>query len=208
MFEKINFKYDNQKLWDSLWPLLQKNEPARRSKAVSGWALQSTNGSHLDGWDLNFCPLNGPRNKGPSWSATSENEKNMKAMQDYRLPTKINSSSLDELIQQLEALNLNPRKARIINLAKNSEGQWHQDGSSRFYQVRLHIPLVTNRNCFFEFEAEREHMVADGHFYFVHVNRKHRVVNYGDTDRYHFVCNVWDQSKVTQFHQYDPGVVM
>ncbi len=204
VFERIDFGFDNEELWNSLCPLLQKFEPARRSKAVSGWALQSTNGSYLDGWDLNFCPLNGPENKNPEWVPKTEEEKYFKPIQSFIQPTEIYSKPLGELMIKLEEMKLNPRKARIINLAKNSEGQWHQDGSSKFYQVRLHIPLQTNEGCFFEYESERAHMALDGAFYFVHINRLHRVVNHGNQDRYHFVCNVWDQLEMTKHHSYCP----
>lgn len=202
--EKMETSYPIQDLIQSIWPLLEKNKSVQRSASIGGWALQSTNGSYEDGWSNQFCPYNGPGNMSPSWTPKSEADSQLKTVQDFHLPTEIQSEKLNELFSYLNHLGLHPRRARIIKLSKNSECAWHQDGSAKFYQVRLHIPLITNDGCFFETPEDRYHMAADGSFYFVHINRPHRVVNSGDQDRYHFVCHVWDEKQITNFHKYDP----
>ena len=202
--EKIQQNYPVNELWKSLCPLWDKFPSVQRSPAVGGWALQSTNHSYTDGWGMEFCPYNGPLNIGPTWTPESEKEKKARPIQDYILPTEITSTLLEKLLTQLTEMGLNPRRGRIIKLSPNSECNWHQDGSERYYQARLHIPLITNHGCFFETLTERVHMPADGSFYFAHINRVHRVVNYGNQDRYHFVCHIWDQKNFTRHHRYVP----
>lgn len=201
--EKIEMQFDSAKLWQSLQPLLKQFPSVQRSAAFGGWALQSTNGSYTDGWSMDFCPFNGPSNRGPSWHPVTEKEKRTPSIQDYCLPTEVTSPELQKLLSFLEEKKLNPRRARIIKLTQNSECQWHQDGAARFYQARLHIPLFTNSKCFFETQNGKIHMPVDGAFYFVHINQMHRVVNYGDEDRYHFVCHIWDQENFTKYHRYN-----
>ena len=57
---------------------------------------------------------------------------------------------LKKLIDELGTMGFHPRKARIIKLSAKSSSIWHQDGSAKYYQVRLHIPLITNLNATFE----------------------------------------------------------
>lgn len=88
-------------------------------------------------------------------------------------------------------MGLNPRGARIIRIKPGAKTVWHIDGSDRFYQVRVNIPLLTNDHCFFETEQGRYHMKADGALYFVHINKIHRAANFGETVRYQFVCHTY-----------------
>lgn len=200
--ERVEAQIDTQELIESVWPLLQKHPAVHRSPAFGGWSLQSTNGSYEDGWTLDFCPYNGPENMGPSWRAYSPEEEKLKTIQEYILPTQITSVPFSNLLQKLEDMGLNPRRGRIIKLKAHSATVWHQDGSTRFYQARIHIPLITNSECFFETDEGKHHMPADGGLYFVHINKMHRAVNNSAQDRYHFVAHVWDQKHITRFHQY------
>lgn len=202
--EKIDARVNCVELFNSVKPLLDTYPAAMRSPAIGGWALQSTNGSYKDGWSLDFCPFNGPGNQGPTWTPQNEEEKKLPPVQEFIKPTEILTPSFEKLLKGLDSLGLNPRRARIIRLMPGMSSVWHQDGSKRFYQTRLHIPLVTNEGCFFETEDGRYHMPADGNFYFVHINKMHRVVNNGNTIRYHFVVHAWDQNGITQWHRYDP----
>jgi len=202
--EKIDARVNCAELFESIRPLLEKYPAEMRSPAIGGWALQSTNRSYKDGWSLDFCPYNGPKNRGPTWTPQSEAELKMQPVQEFVQPTEILTPAFANLLQELDSVGLNPRRARIIQLMPGASSVWHQDGSKRFYQARLHIPLVTNDGCFFETEDGRYHMAADGSYYFVHINKMHRVVNNGSTVRYHFVVHVWDQQGITQWHQYNP----
>lgn len=202
--ERVEAQVDTQNLWQSIKPLLEKYPAVHRSPAFGGWSLQSTNGSYKDGWSMDFCPYNGPENEGPTWTPRTEAELKIPTIQEYKRPTELMTASFTALFEQLESLGLNPRRGRIIKLAPRSATVWHQDGSSRFYQARIHIPLVTNKACFFETDKGVFHMPSDGAFYFVHINHMHRAVNDSDEDRYHFVAHIWDQKPITQFHQYRP----
>ena len=201
--ERLIAKVNIAEIIDSLSPLFEKYPIVRRSQAVGGWALQSTNSSYKDGWTMDFCPYNGPRNIGPTWTPKTESEQSLPEIQKYVVPTELTTEPIKNLLADLETKGLNPRRARIIKLSANSSTVWHQDGSKIFYQCRLHIPLVTNEECFFETEDGRYHMRADGSIYFVHINRVHRVVNFGDKDRLHFLAHIWDQNEITSKHRYD-----
>lgn len=200
--EKIQLDVNISELIESLIPLFEKYSPVVRSPAVSGWAIQSTNSSYKDGWSMDFCPYNGPQNIGPTWTPQSQTERSLRPIQDYVLPTELTTKSMSHLLRRLEEMGFNPRKARIIKLSAGTESTWHQDGSRKFYQVRLHIPLKTESTCFFETKAGRYHMPADGSAYLVHINKPHRVVNPSSLDRYHFVTNIWDQKEITRHHRY------
>lgn len=200
--ERINFGYDIPQIVSELKPILDSYSPAIRSQAMAGWAIQSTDGSHLDGWGFDFCPFNGPGNCGPTWTPQNEQEEKLKDVQKYTQPTQILTPSIRQIIASLEEKGFCPRKARIIRLSPKSSSVWHQDGSSKFYQVRLHIPLITNSECFFETQQGRVHMEADGAGYLVHINRQHRVYNQGEQYRFHFVCHVWDTKHLSKEHCY------
>lgn len=203
--EKIDARVNCLELFKSVEPLLVQFPAAMRSPSIGGWALQSSNGSYKDGWSLDFCPFNGPGNQGPTWTPQNEVESRMPSIQDFKLPTEVLTPQFSKLLETLQKQGLHPRRARIIQLMPGTSSVWHQDGSKKFYQVRLHIPLVTNDCCFFETQDGNYHMAPDGSYYFVHINKPHRVVNNGSTIRYHFVVHVWDQKKFTQWHQYDPS---
>jgi hypothetical protein len=202
--ERIDLKVNLKILSEALFPLLTNYPPVERSKAIAGWAIQSTNSSYKDGFSAEFCPYNGPLNKSPHWYPKSAKEMQLPPIQNYTKETEICCTPIKEILAQLNDLGLNPRKARILRLTAGSSSSWHIDGSKKYYHVRLHIPLLTNPGCFFETEYDRQHMPADGSGYLVMVNQNHRVVNSGELDRYHFVVNVWDTKHITQHHQYHP----
>lgn len=201
--ERIELKVNVEKLLNS-FQAVEKLYPAYvRSQAFGGWALQGLeNPTVYDGWSLDFCPFNGPDNRGPTWTAKNQQESRLAPIQAYNHPTPAMTPELQELIQQLQDLGLNPRRAKILRLMPNSSLVWHQDGSSRTYQAKIHIPLTTNSACFFETDMGRYHMPADGAGYFVHINRMHRAVNGGDKVRLHFAAHIWDQNHISKYHQY------
>jgi hypothetical protein len=203
--EKISLGIDVQSLWQEVLPILKSHKPSVRSPAVSGWALQAHPGAEDPlhaGWEASFCPYNGPGNQSPSWNPQTESEKTYHAVQDFYEPTPACTAGFLKILRRLEDLQLNPRRARIIRLSPASTMQWHRDGAPEIYQARLHIPLITNQNCFFENENGRFHMPVDGDGYVVHINRPHRAVNEGTEARFHFVTHIWDRAGITQFHRY------
>lgn len=203
--EKIELGVDIARLWESFQPILKSYPPTHRSPAFGGWALQGLKSATVsDGWSMDFCPFNGPGNRGPTWTPQTDLERGLSSIQDYVHPTPALTPEFAKLIEKLEELGLNPRRSRIIRLMPGSSTVWHQDGSKRIYQARIHIPLVTNLDCKFETDEGAYHMPADGSGYLVHINRMHRAYNHGDEIRYHFVSHIWDQKGVSRHHRYDP----
>lgn len=203
IYEKINLSLDLQAMKSELLTLKEHYPIELRKPQYGGWSLQSTNGSYKDGLCAKIVPFNGPHNKGPSWNPETDDEKKMVTTQDHNQLTDAALPYFKSIIQKLETLGLHPRRTRILLLAPNSPMRWHQDGASEHYQVRLHIPIETNEQCFFETENGRAHMAADGTGYFIHTNYFHRAVNFGSTPRYHFVSYVWDTLGITKHHQYN-----
>lgn len=64
----------------------------------------------------------------------------------------------------------------------------HIDGD---VSVRLHIPIETNPEAWFEIEGRRYHLPADGSAYLVNTSRIHRIGNPGETRRSHIVSVVY-----------------
>ncbi|OFZ31909.1 MAG: hypothetical protein A2622_11870 [Bdellovibrionales bacterium RIFCSPHIGHO2_01_FULL_40_29] len=202
--EKLSFTVDIDSILESVSPLFSKYPSVQRSPAFGGWAIQSSNYSYTDGWAKIFAPYNGPNDKSPEWNPVTDYEKSLVCTQDYTKPTELCTPPLKNLIHQLNSLGLNPRRAKIIKLTAKSSSIWHQDGSAKYYQVRLHIPLITNPQATFETDFGKIHLPADGSAYVAKINTNHRVVNEGTEDRYHFVAHVWDTQHITQYHKYDP----
>jgi hypothetical protein len=209
-FEAIPFQIDNVALWNEIEPLTKAHPSYQRSASYGGWTLQASDaaiahGEQLlhDGWPMEFCPYNGPDNRGPTWTPLDNRERQMRTIQSYRNPTAFCTPKILALLNRLEAAGLSPRRARLSRIGPRYPVRWHQDGSSKIYQVRLHIPLLTNKDCYFESELGKVHMPLDGQAYFVHINRPHRAVNDSDEDRYHIVIHVWDRLGVTRHHRFD-----
>ncbi len=200
--EKLNLVIDLQGLLIALEPLMLAHPPIQRSKAIGGWTIQSTNQSYTDGFSNEFCPYNGPNNKNPSWNPRNDSERGLPPIQEYKHPTELSCEPVLELIRKLEGLGFYPRKARILKLTAGAESVWHTDGSKKYYQVRLHVPLITNSGCLFETDHGKIHMPADGSAYLVKINQNHRVINHGPKDRFHIVMNVWDTKHFSEYNRF------
>lgn len=166
--------------------------------------MQSQDGDFLKGLEAGFLPNNGPGNRGPEWKPRTPDEAGLLTMQDFDKPTSICTGYIREIMNRIEDLGMNPRRARILRLAPHVESTWHVDGQPHVYSVRLHIPIVTNRGCFFNYQDESFHMAADGNAYLVKVNRPHMIHNKSSEDRFHLVVNIWDRLGKTRFHRYEP----
>jgi hypothetical protein len=203
--EVLPLSVDIPRLRDQFEKEILPLPPVVRSKAVAGWSVQSFDGDYQKGLELGFLPNNGPGNRGPTWLPKSLAEAKLLTMQDYVKPTSICTGYLFDLLQRIDAMGFNPRRARILRLGPRSESSWHVDGQPNVYSVRLHIPIVTNPKCFFNYVDESVHMAADGNAFLVKVNQLHMIQNRSDEDRYHFVVNIWDQFGETRFHRYNPS---
>ena len=81
--------------------------------------------------------------------------------------------------------NLNLCRTRIMNLKYKTCYSYHQDLTKR-----IHIPLVTNENCWIIIEKEVKHYPADGNWYEIDTTKKHTAVNASWEDRIHLVGNL------------------
>ena len=81
--------------------------------------------------------------------------------------------------------NLNLCRTRIMNLKYKTCYSYHQDLTKR-----IHIPLVTNENCWIIIEKEVKHYPADGNWYEINTTKKHTAVNASWEDRIHLVGNL------------------
>ena len=202
--EKIQLDLNLERLLLSLEELQRMLPIEKRGSHYGGWSVQSVQGSYKEGWSMELVPFNGPDNIGPSWHPESVEEEKLSSIQDYKVPTEAALGEFNQVLKKLESLGLHPRRSRIICLEPGSELKWHQDGLASQYQVRVHIPLLTNENAFFETQEGRFHMPADGDGYLVHTNLFHRATNYGTTPRFHFVSFVWDRHLISRHHRYYP----
>ena len=73
-------------------------------------------------------------------------------------------------------------RTRIMKMASKYCYSYHWDRTQR-----VHIPLITNENCFFVIEDEVVRTPADGNHYLIDTRKKHTFVNASFEDRWHIV---------------------
>lgn len=198
IFEKWSLNFDIIKLQEHLKKNILHKEISRQSSAFGGWSVLSGNGDIRDGWQKGHLLL---KNDVNSEIQKEIRDQIKKKFSEYTIETEICTDYLLEVINKIRSFNLSPARARVICLTAGQSSIWHTDAPENVYAVRLHIPILTNEHCFFETKTEREHIPADGSAYFVYVNREHRVINGGDTDRFHLVIDVKDVDQVSQYHR-------
>ncbi len=84
-------------------------------------------------------------------------------------------------------LDLPVYRTRIMVMRPKTAYSVHFDGSPR-----VHMPITTNKHCFFIFKdpAELIHMPADGNSYAVDTRETHSFMNGGDDIRIHIVSAI------------------
>lgn len=203
VYEKLHLGLDVERLQSYLKDVVLNKEITRQSPAFGGWSVLSATGSYKDGWQQGHLLLK---------PDTAEEKKQQikksipQKFYTFTNKTEICIGYMDEIIEVIKSKGLRPARARIICLSAGMACSWHRDAPDDVYAVRLHIPIITNRGCFFETADEREHMPADGSGYIIAVNREHRVINKGDTDRVHLVMDIYDIEGMTKYHKYPPKV--
>jgi hypothetical protein len=88
-------------------------------------------------------------------------------------------------------------RTRFAKLAPKSQVKPHIDYNTE-YGVRLHIPIITNKECSFGGVAvdgvtHETHMPADGSVWFINPGVKHWATNDGDSERVHIIVSVDSQ---------------
>ena len=77
---------------------------------------------------------------------------------------------------------LNMCRTRIMRMSRKSCYSYHCDPTKR-----IHIPLITNKNCFMVIEDEVFRYPADGNYYIVDTTKMHTFVNASKEERIHIV---------------------
>ena len=78
-------------------------------------------------------------------------------------------------------------RSRIMRMKGKTCYTYHQDPTKR-----MHIPLVTNENCFFIIDDVIHRYPADGNHYLADTTKKHTFVNASMEDRIHIIGCVDD----------------
>lgn len=73
-------------------------------------------------------------------------------------------------------------RTRIMKMKPKTCYSYHQDPTQR-----IHIPLITNENCFMVIEDRCYWYPADGKYYLVDTTKKHTFVNASHEERIHIV---------------------
>ena len=139
----------------------QPSTPYKDNEAnYAGWAVTSRDGSLVDGVKRIDPKSSGVRG---------------------RKQTAICSGALQQTMQLLEARHLTPYRVRVMKLVNDGAVMgWHTDSEKETW--RLHVPIITNPNAFFEWKLtdgriESVHLPADGSAWLVRVDVTHRAVN-------------------------------
>ena len=173
-------------------------------RGFGGWSLTSRTGDWRDGFE--FYQNN---DEEATKSFFKENDNNIKALKffniaqsvEYKNPTQACVGEIKRVLDQIEAVGLYPRRARVTCLKAGCKSLVHTDGAPTEYIARIHIPIFTNPKCKFSCEGKSLYMEA-GKVYMVWVNKWHQIRNDSDQDRYHIIMDAYDTKHITQQFKY------
>ena len=192
MIIKLDQKIDIKKLKDYLEFVKKTYPPHLKQNGVwGGWSITSSDGSIHDGWQA------GEKVNDPEATAQTKNDLlELFTKNSFTTPTPLFKDYILEVVQRIKEIDpkIQLSRIRIAVLAPHDETEayWHIDGDLRDNEkkFRLHIPIITNEKCFFDYENERHHLDADGSIYIIDVSKKHRAVNLSNESRYHLIMNI------------------
>jgi hypothetical protein len=78
--------------------------------------------------------------------------------------------------------SLNMYRTRLMNMPPKTCYTYHRD-----FKQRMHIPLITNEDCFFLIEDEVVRLPADGNHYLINTTKRHTFINASLEYRLHLV---------------------
>ena len=73
-------------------------------------------------------------------------------------------------------------RTRVIRMKKKTCYYYHKDNTKR-----LHIPIITNENCFLLVDEKLIHLPANGKTYIVDTTKMHTALNASKFDRIHII---------------------
>jgi hypothetical protein len=176
-----------------------------------GWSVTSGTGDYRDGWQQGQHAMRGVRGDG----TTEIDWAKYRALfpippREMRKPTQLYQGPIKSLMEAIErrcqATGIAPSRARLSKLDPQRHLLFHRDAPDEDW--RLHVPIVTNDRCFFEWDLDgdsqpdvRLHM-RPGTAWFVRVDRLHRFVNDGHAPRIHLLMSLisWRAEMVPVFN--------
>lgn len=200
-FETLQIPFDIEKLRAEFLENTKGLPPIMPNDYFGGWSVTSSNGDYKDGWlpqNTNFDA----QDKNIDELRVSNAKNGFKGPQFYRIPTALCVGEIKKVISYLDENGFFPCRARFTLLKSGGYTPFHRDYPDWLYGVRLHIPIITNEKCIFEYENEKRHLNADGSAYLLKINRVHRVLNEGEQNRVHFLCDFFDTQQRTRFNKF------
>lgn len=213
-YEKLNFQFDidnlRQSIKDYVFTLgdrvIQGEEyETHQYNGFGGWSLLSRTGDWKDGFAF-FQNEEGTALEKVFFPKNANNYETLKYFDiahsmEYKNPTQACKGYIKEVLDEIAAAGLTPRRARVTCLKAGSKSLVHSDGPPSEYISRIHIPLWTNEKCVHICEGYSLHMPADGSAYMLWVNNWHQIRNDSDEDRYHIIMDAYDTKFITNnFH--------
>jgi hypothetical protein len=215
-YEKLDYKVDIDRLRKevednvfTLGPQVIQGEDYETEQyhGFGGWSLLTRTGDWHDGWEVYHSD-----DKETNDLFFPNGQYNYKAMKylnvahdsglEHDKPTPACVGYIKEVLDDLENLGFYPRRARVSCLQAHSKSLVHKDSSSNNYMARIHIPLITNKDCVHICDGQNLHMPADGSVYMVWVNVWHQIRNDSDQDRYHIIMDAYDTKRITNEFKY------
>jgi len=218
-YEKLNFQFDIEKLRQAVKDyvftlgdkVIQGEEyETPQYNGFGGWSLLSRTGDWKDGFAF-FQNEEGTALEDVFFPKNANNYETLKYFDiagslEYKNPTQACKGYIKEVLDQIEAAGLTPRRARVTCLKAGSKSLVHSDGPQTDYLARIHIPLWSNHKCVHISNGENLHMPADGGAYMLWVNNWHQIRNDSDTDRYHIIMDAYDTKGISENLKYEGDI--
>ncbi len=190
MILKLERNYNLQKLTKLVEAAEAHGPPWLKNDGFwGGWSLTSSTGEVYDGW----------QSGEKIYDSTLSDEERLRILSSFRdqrfmTKTPIYDEYVDQITEDLASLHLLVERVRLVVLVPHAESEayWHKDSSPprNLFKLRLHIPIITNEHCFFEYQDRRTHFPADGSAYVIDVGRPHRVLNLSSENRFHLMMDL------------------
>jgi hypothetical protein len=204
--EKLNLEFNIAEIFNSVKTQLDTIAPIEVYPGYGGWSVLSHDGAVTSGWNESAVVLDANNEMDIPQTIKKFESLNLPSSFEHTKPTPLFTQSIKKVVEALTEQGYQIARLRLSFLKPHSSIYWHTDSSPSHYAVRLHIPLVTNEKCFFEYENEKLHLKADGSAYMIRVNKKHRYSNSGDSIRYHLIMDVRDIKHQTQNFKYPEDI--
>lgn len=194
--ERLDLRVDLEALRQAYAELAAACPPVvRNNGGYGGWTLLGPTTEYRDGW-TDYSP-----HASNGWDERAALRRGFRAEATQTVATACCRGAWAALVRRLADLGLAPARVRVAVLRAGRELAPHREAPPGTYMVRLHVPILTNPACAFVCNEGEAHLPADGAGYLVRVNRTHKAVNHGPTDRVHLMATIWDRAGVSQHHR-------